>query len=212
MKLAEFNRLAGAAGQYRCSVITIHGVLTRGEWQKWVATPLADAGIRSIAVDIGWQFVRAILWPERTADAVVPRVISAWQEHDARGHRPIHAIAHSFGTLVLARALMRNPAMRLKRAILCGCILRPDFPWPKLAKRHQVEEVLNEMSMEDRAVRSAHALLCRWTGRAGVDGFEESDGVTVRNVEYEWLCHSDTTTRIHAEKKWIPYLLTGSIE
>src|SRR5690242_6184044 len=104
MNLAEFNRLAGPDGQYNLAVITIHGMNTRGAWQKWTSTPLQDAGIRVIPVDYGYQLVRSCVFPTRTADQFVERVVNAWTDHDNL-NLPICAVAHSFGTLILGRAL-----------------------------------------------------------------------------------------------------------
>jgi pimeloyl-ACP methyl ester carboxylesterase len=209
MKLAKFNALAGGAGQYNCAVITIHGLRTRGAWQKWVTLPFQDAGIRYSPIDYDHQLVLALLRPTWRADGFIESVVQAWQDHDEAG-LAVTAAGHSFGTLVLGRALQRNPDLRLQRVILAGSILSPAFPWLELARLGQVGQVLNEVSRSDLAARFARFLPSRWTGSSGYAGFTDGSG-TVTNRHYSWIGHSDAVVRLHVEKVWVPFLLHGAL-
>jgi len=211
MKLRRFNELAedrGAPPEFRFALLSIHGVRTTGHWQKYMTVPLQRAGILYEPLDWGYHWLAPLTRPRATAEAQVPAVVAAWKTHDADGLH-VCAAAHSFGTLILGRTLQLNPDVRLRRIVLFGSILRGTFPWGELAKRKQVTQVLNETCPDDRAVKFAHLLPCKWTGRSGCYGFAASK--VVQNRRYDWMGHSDAGHRLHVEKVWIPFLLHGTV-
>lgn len=88
MRLARFNSLAGPQSAfYRHAVISIHGMNTRGAWQKQATLAFQDAGVRYCPVDYGFRIVRPILFPTGTADRFVGQVVDAWTDHDRKGLR-----------------------------------------------------------------------------------------------------------------------------
>jgi hypothetical protein len=211
VKLRTYNTLAGQVGvrpQSNFALLSIHGVRSTGDWQKRMAVSLQYAGILYDPLDWGYARLLPIVRPQSTADAHTTKVVTAWKTHDDAGLHVI-AVAHSFGTLILARSLQLNPEVILPRIVLFGSILSESFPWRDLAARHQVSKLLNETCPDDPAVRFAHLLRCKWTGRAGCFGFS-STGI-VENRVYDWLGHSDAGNLVHVEKVWIPFLLRGVI-
>jgi hypothetical protein len=78
-------------------------------------------------------------------------------------------LAHSLGTLLLGKALLQNPRLRLGRVILTGCILPPDFPWTSLISEGRVNAVLNHRGTRDFWARIARFVIpdSGPTGRQG---------------------------------------------
>jgi pimeloyl-ACP methyl ester carboxylesterase len=58
-------------------------------------------------------------------------------------------LAHSYGTYIAAHAMLKYPQIKFDRMILCGAILRPEFPWDKVAANGQVRAVLNQYGGQD---------------------------------------------------------------
>src|SRR5437870_7021689 len=73
------------------------------------------------------------------------------------GERP-DVIAHSFGTWLLAHAILADKAadpIRVGRVVLTGSIVRPDFNWRSLLDDGRVEAVLCHYGGGDIPVRLA---------------------------------------------------------
>ena len=130
------------------------------------------------------------------------------------GSKP-DVIAHSFGTWLLAQALVsddsKNP-IRVGRVILTGSIIRPDFGWAKLVNEGRVQQVLCHCAGKDIPVRLAHWFI-RGTGPSGVRGFNQPD--SVQHILSPTFGHSDCFTEAHLARvlkdNWAPFL-TNSIK
>ena len=213
MNLKDFNSIAerlGARPEYRGTVITVHGIKTRGAWQKDVTPVFQDAGLRHEPVDYGYALFNVVF--RRLQDTVAKRVVDAVieQERVVPGG-PHGVIAHSFGTLCLGRALRVNPSLRLGRICLFGSILPTNFPWYFMWNQGQFELVMNETCEKDRWPRHARRWL-RWAGAgaSGCVGFNPSL-CPVFECPYDWTEHSSLATRLHCERVWIPFLLEGIV-
>jgi hypothetical protein len=205
MNLREYNELAerlAAPAQYRGAVITVHGMNTRGKWQKDINTALQDAGIRHKPVDYGWRLGSVLR--KKTADRVAADILAAYEDHRRHVDDP-GALGHSFGTLAIGRALQIFPDIRLRRIVLFGSILPCDFPWDQIHANGQIEAVLNEMSASDVWPKVAPYCIPR-SGRSGVDGFTTGAAfITSRN--FEWTGHSGLSYELHCRESWIPFLI-----
>ena len=210
--LNDYNSFAekrGAKAQYRGTVVTVHGMKTRGVWQKDISPVLQDAALRHHPVDYGYLLFGVLL--PRIQDAVANKIVRAIDEQQhAVPSGPHGVIAHSFGTLCLGRALQRNPSLRLGRICLFGAIMPRDFPWQVIKKHAQYESVLNETCGRDPWPRTAAKYLS-WAGAgaSGCDGFLE-EGASVYECPYTWTGHSRLGTKLHCENTWLPFLLDGS--
>ncbi len=142
-------------------------------WSPEVRSATLVSSLAVLPVGIGlaiWEAVRR----RRTGRAVQSQI------EDAFAGRPLHAIAHSFGTLQFRKALRRLPYVTYKRVILCGCVLPRRVRWDKEVWRHSSNEpalwlVRNEIGAKDWIVRlawiAAWLRFVRGTGRAGQSGF-----------------------------------------
>ena len=213
MNLSDYNALAEelrSKPQYRGTVVTVHGMNTRGAWQKRVSSSLQDAALRHEPVDYGHLLVGVLL--PRMQDRVARQIVAAANEQWlAVPDGPHGVIAHSFGTLCLGRALKCNPSLRLSRICLFGAILPTDFPWHAIRNRAQYESVLNESCDRDPWPRCAARYLA-WAGAgaAGCDGFLQR-GASVYECPYDWTGHSQLGTALHCKQTWIPFLLDGAL-
>jgi pimeloyl-ACP methyl ester carboxylesterase len=130
---------------------------------------------------------------------------------------PPHVLAHSFGTVMLGRALRRTTA-HFQNLILVGSALRRDFDWIGLKiGTARVGAILNEVGLTDFV-----AWLAAWgrylvgteLGGAGRWGF-----VIKHESQKAWLDnrisrfgHSDALRlRMHAIVVWLPHLWGVSI-
>ena len=163
-------------------VVTLHGIRTRGEWQKQVTSHLARHGLVPYHLDYGFFGVLAFLAPWTRARRV------RWLRAELRellartGATRVSLIAHSFGTWLALEALeAEQGGLRYDRVVLTGCIVRRDFPWSEVMHRRRwVQAVRNERAAGDWVVRAADAC-ARWlrpvaprAGATGVTGFDDA--------------------------------------
>jgi hypothetical protein len=120
------------------------------------------------------------------------------------GRRDLSIIAHSFGTWMVANAMLKYDTIRVDRLILCGSILPADFQWDVLFDRKQLTLLKHEYGLRDIWARvSRHAV--PGTGNSGAVGFSTTDP-RMRQEEFRLFRHSDFFTRTHMLEKWLPVL------
>ena len=76
MKRRDYNLLASNRQQYRGTVTTIHGINTRGAWQKNVSPHLQDGGLRHLPADYG-SVKAGLLWSRHKAEKVILDAVDA---------------------------------------------------------------------------------------------------------------------------------------
>lgn len=192
-------------------LMSIHGIRTRGAWQKTFAAVVSGIGSQGESFDYGrYGLFKFIVPPfnERMVDKFhdwYVATVKACREVDIKRYdqRP-SAVAHSLGSWILGRALLKYEDVRFDRVILAGSILPRDFDWATVFSRDQVAAVRNECGQKDPWPTWAGRFVAR-TGTAGVKGFEWF-GPNVENVLCEWFGHSDALMRPHIENFWIPFL------
>jgi hypothetical protein len=138
-----------------------------------------------------------------TLHKVRDRIVAAYEEQ-LNYHPNPAAIGHSLGTFAIGSSLQSLPDLVLHRIILYGSILPRRFPWLELAKRKQVEHVLNEAARNDIWPKVAACLRPAW-GRSGCDGFLNGGEVVIQR-EYLLTGHSGLQYRLHYKRIWIPFL------
>jgi hypothetical protein len=185
-------------------VLSIHGIQTRGAWQKSLNEYLEVSKFRHKPLDYGFFSVLKLLWP-----AARKKQVQWFRDEYINRTRdeiePPSAVAHSLGTYLLTEALRRYPEIRFDRVILCGSIVRPDFPWSTIVKQDRVRQVLN-----DRARRDVWARVAIWfiedAGQSGTLGFTDSaDGKVVERTHSQWR-HSDFFSESNYRETWVPFL------
>jgi len=202
--LREHNQISeelGYRGAYRGAVVTVHGMTTRGVWQKELTPCLQDAGFRHVAVDLGFVMLGALR--RKTQYRIAEKLLAGYEEQLKHYTHP-GAIAHSLGTLGLGTCLRVYPDVCFRRIIVFGSILPCNFDWRELSMQGQVEKVLNETSNSDPWPYRA-CYFIPGSGTSGRDGFD-SPPELVHNKEYLHTGHSGVEYRLHYERCWIPFL------
>jgi len=91
-------------------------------------------------------------------------------------------VGHSNGTYLLARSLLDCPAVRFRRVVFAGSVVRATYEWEALIERGSVAEVVNYVATNDWVVASVPRALQQFRfpdlGDAGHGGFGDVPGLT----------------------------------
>ncbi|MBW8758428.1 MAG: alpha/beta hydrolase [Burkholderiales bacterium] len=156
-------------------VVTLHGIRTRGQWQKQITPYLARHGLIPYHLDYGFFGLVSFLVPWARARRVQWLRGELRDLMDRTGARRVSLIAHSFGTWLALEVLeAENGNIRFDRVVLTGSIVRRDFPWgATLLRKRWIQALRNERATSDWVVRAAE-LFSRLAGpiaaRAGASG------------------------------------------
>jgi pimeloyl-ACP methyl ester carboxylesterase len=193
-------------------VVTIHGIKTRGVWQKELTPHLAKLGLVPYHIDYGiFGLPRFLLCCTREAQinkvrAELRRLVQA---ADARR---VSLVAHSFGTYIAMEAVRReNGNLRFDRVVLSGSILPVDFDWNKYFAEDWVVAVRNQRATQDWAVSLAKLMSCRpfrWITRlrAGDSGRNSFEAIHAQLVDdFIEGGHSETHNPLQFDK-WARFL------
>ncbi|MBI1382462.1 MAG: hypothetical protein GC161_15395 [Planctomycetaceae bacterium] len=167
----------------RSAYFVLHGIRDHGFWTKRVAREikvaarargeLVAAATPSYGYFSAWDFVRPF-GRERATRWFMEKYA------DLKSHNPdadITFVGHSNGTYIAARALELCPAIRFRRMLLAGSVVRRSFPWSR--HRSQAPDVLNFVATRDVVVAFLPAVFERLrlpsldVGGGGVWGFDE---------------------------------------
>jgi pimeloyl-ACP methyl ester carboxylesterase len=189
----------------RTIVMSLHGIRTRGDWQKHLSPALAaedfipkplDYGFfRAIQLVIPFMRDRKIKWllEEYT------HVMNEWGPH------PPSIIAHSFGTYLVARTLQKHAEVKFDRVIFCGSIVEREYPWLTIFTRGQVTRVLNDYGGKDFWAKAAEWVV-NDAGPSGAKGFKDTAGGRVVERFRPEFSHSDFFYTLNYANVWIPFL------
>jgi pimeloyl-ACP methyl ester carboxylesterase len=192
-------------------VVSIHGIRTRGEWQKKFDGVISSLRCQTGAFDYGSYSTLRFLNPRSNAKLVdkfyewIFSIIKSCRRVDLETYdkRP-SVVAHSLGTWIVGNAMLKHDDLRFDKLIFAGSILPRDFDWATLFMRDQVSFVHNEVGGQDPWPWWASHLV-PGTGTSGSKGFE-SFSTVVHNVDKNLFRHSDSTVQAHIENNWIPVL------
>jgi hypothetical protein len=230
-----YNR-AGIERRHVAWMLALHGMNTLAPWQESFNWLVSTSYGRMVPVRIyKYGKIRpGVLWRRRHRTLMERLAANIRRSVDEVARivddpRP-DVIAHSFGTLLLGKALHRDRTLRVGRIITLGCILRPDFDWATLVDRGQIEAVLNNYGTHDSWAQRAHATIpdAGPAGRRGFDyyaekwsdGLRESDDRVVFNVPATGFTHSQffdnrgdspTTLERQFTELWQPFLTTREV-
>jgi formylglycine-generating enzyme required for sulfatase activity/pimeloyl-ACP methyl ester carboxylesterase len=185
-------------------VITMHGIKTRGTWQKDLASELSDAGFPNRAIDYdNFRALQLIYPPSRRKKIEWFREMYA-QICRERGIERPSVVAHSFGTYLVARAIQIY-GLKFDRVIFCGSIVRRDFPWTEVFKKGHVRAVLNDFGGLD-----VWAWVVKYfvsdADQSGRYGFKDTAGGDMVQVYRPEFRHGDFFTQLNYDRNWIPFL------
>lgn len=182
------------------SVISLHGIRTRGVWQRTAATMLARAGLIPHSLDYGWYRAIELLLPWRR-EAILKWFVAQYERICAedKTDRP-SIICHSFGSWILAAAIARFPYVMFDKVILCGSIVDENYDWETPLATGQVRLVRNDFGMLDPFPRIAKMFVAN-AGNSGTRGFVKST-VGLTQMRFPRYRHSDFFERNHMQS-WV---------
>jgi pimeloyl-ACP methyl ester carboxylesterase len=186
-------------------VISLHGIRTRGIWQKELAPELALGGFVPYALDYGSFGALQLVRPS-SLDKKVRWLLGEYDRIRAitRCERP-SVIAHSFGTLQVAHLLQKYSEVIFDKVILTAGIVPIDFPWSNLLGKQRVLWVMNEYGGKDIWPKLA-GLVVPNAGRCGAAPFSSTHRA-LHQLEHPFHRHSDYFSHGHFRYRWLPTLL-----
>jgi len=185
-------------------VVSLHGIRTRGVWQKDLVPVLANNGFTPHPLDYGNFPATFLLFPPFRSKKVewllreCERIMNA--EHVSR----ISIIAHSFGSFMVAEMLSKYHAIKVDKVIFAGSIVKKDFDIAGILNRGQINLVENNYGENDIWPKVAKKIVMG-AGDAGARGFNDSHPLLIQK-EFKKHGHSEYFHYSHFTKHWIPTL------
>jgi hypothetical protein len=185
-------------------VISLHGIRTRGLWQKDLSPLLSEQGWIYYPLDYGW------FW-------LVPFIVGIFRKRKIEWFRERYQeirnrypevvpsiIAHSFGSWIVCKAILKYQHLRFDKVILAGSVMPDDFDWRTVYQRSQVTTVRNDRGQKDIWARFSKFIA--WgTGSSGFEGFSQNEACVIERT-YPEYGHSSVFGHDHYLGEWIPFL------
>lgn len=196
-------------------VLVVYGIRDVGKWQQKVGKMIDGvAGLKSVRVQFGYY--DALSFVSIFGNSKRPYQVLLRAYTDARDRYPnakISVIAHSFGTWLVGQLIEKHPGLKLHRIILCGSVMREDYPWSDYADKVGVGvpetqmAILNECGDADIWPAVAKAASSRY-GSVGRYGFNNDVHVVSR-----WFTggHGCFFSIEHMRSNWLPFLQHGIV-
>lgn len=200
--------LPSLQGTHSQLVITLHGIRTRGAWQKDLDTELGKAQLIPKALDYGFFRATKLLIPALRRKQIDWFLEQYTHTRAENGDVRPSVVAHSFGTFLVASAMELYPEVEFDHVIFCGSIVRREFDWSTYLASGKVRRLLNDCGERDRWVRLA-AWVIREAGPSGAIGFEDKPKGQVVERRHSQFSHSDFFYRLNFQKNWVPFLKGG---
>lgn len=110
-------------------VISLHGIKTRGVWQKDLVPVFARGGFIPYVLGYG-HFSAMQLMRGKNLDQKVDWLLTEYDRIRAEtGCKRPSVIAHSFGTLQIACMLEKYDSVKFDKVILAAIIVSSDYRW-----------------------------------------------------------------------------------
>lgn len=194
-------------------VMSVHGIRTRGAWQKTLADILSAHQFPVKSIDYGYYRIDQMIRPwlnEGLLDRFLAEYQAVLDKYQtvidlANPQKRPSVIAHSMGTYVVGYAMQKYDEIKFDKIIMCGGILPVDFDWDTLFDHDQVNIVRNEYGLRDTPSRFAASAIRR-AGPSGRYGFSYLSN-RLDEEQYLRYRHSDFFSVTHIEKSWLPFLM-----
>jgi pimeloyl-ACP methyl ester carboxylesterase len=189
-------------------IALIHGIRTNATWQEQVKD-LLDKHDETETYPIGYGYLDVIrfLCPRIAGKKPIERVLQ-----ELRGIRMKHrndkicVIAHSFGTYIISKILLKHPDVQVDRLLLCGSVVPENYRWDNIAS-FPSDGVVNDCGSKDIWPILAKCVSLEY-GASGTFGFKTFK-VTDRYHNFE---HSDFFEKKFITRFWVPFVLEAKIE
>lgn len=188
-------------------VITLHGIRTRGEWQKRIAPLIARYGMIPVLLDYGYFNLLQFLNPWSRDKRVrwlrdeVARVRSDFPDS------PVSVVAHSLGTYLVARLIEEEPNFNFATLIFSGCIVDAEHKWAAHLDNNRIGHLANYVAHQDIWPKLARQVIRGpRAGVAGVTGFSDKHYSLYQHAHPSYG-HSDYFSPNTFEAMWLPKLV-----
>ena len=166
-------------------IYSIHGIMSYGGWQDSLDEYLISqkVGYKHIKFKYNFfPFVSFLIPPLRRLE--VKSFIKELQGlADQNREVEVNIIAHSFGTYVLAKSLLKIPLIsspNIIRIILCGSVLKPRFEFRSIINKFGIIGILNDCAVSDKALIGSQ-VCALGLGMGGRVGFKNTYSDLLRN-------------------------------
>jgi hypothetical protein len=193
-------------------VMTVHGIRTRGAWQKKFSTALDEYPLEDgqnficKALDNAALSLWSLILPSLRSREV-NRFLEEYTRVREQYRELPSVVAHSFGMYIVAKAMQKYPEVCFDRIIFCGSILPTDFPWSQLDER-RFARMLHDYGLLDIWVKLVEWIVSDM-GKSGTRGFEDKAGGRIVERAHPLFRHSDYFYKANFSNNWIPFLLGG---
>lgn len=186
-------------------VISLHGVNTRGGWQKELSSQISNQGWVYYPLDFGHFFISQLVSLKSFREKKIKWLRNELSRisEETNGATP-SIVVHSFGSYLLSEILKRHTEFKFDRIILTGSIIKKDFDWDQVFKNQNAQKTLNLIAKKDLPSKAAQFLV--WgAGNSGVDHFDKEHSLLEKH-EYEHYTHSETHHKSIYAGRIIPFL------
>ncbi|WP_226603021.1 DUF6932 family protein [Bacillus cereus] len=209
IKLAYINRHVRVLKEPKGIIVTIHGLLSSGVWNREIAP---------IVSNDGWIFAPYFyeentpmsLLDKKQKDKAIDNFRSWIFDLSKKYEKDISVIAHSFGTYILTSYLEKfaDPPVKFDVIILTGSIINEKFDWEKHRGKN-VGKVLNEIAPNDNWVSKMGIGNLVFNdplfGTSGKIGFSNQSSILEQSSN-EIFDHNNVIKKDVIEYKWLPFL------
>ena len=185
-------------------VVSLHGIRTRGLWQKDLSPLLSEQGWIYYPLDYGWFSVLFFI-PSVPRKRKIEWFRERYREIRNRYPDVIPSIiAHSLGSWIVCKAIFKYENLRFDKVILAGSIVPDNFDWKTVYERNQVTAVRNDCGKKD--IWARFSKFFAWgTGRSGFRGFSQKGDYVIEHL-YSEYGHSSAFGYDHYLGEWVPFL------
>lgn len=196
-------------------IVSIHGLLSRAEWNKEIA-PIASSEGWIVAPFIYDTNKPDLLFVNGKRNKVVDDFREWIYDLSKKYEHNISIIAHSFGTYIIGAYLegfeeKEFPPVSFDSIVLTGSILNSNFDWEKHRGR-SVGRIYNNIAPNDEFVKympkndwKKRIGMSPLFGQAGVDGFNQVTDMVTQSTN-PIFSHTNTIRRDIIESKWMPFI------
>lgn len=196
-------------------VITIHGIRRQNRFNESLSSlkSVTENNIEIIPFDFGYFKLIKFLCPW-TREAVVDEFCQFYSNLFINDDTPPSAIAHSFGTYVIYRAMERQKHIKFTTIILCGSILNSKTDFRSIINNNQFKNIYNDHGRKEWFLKVTRLCINKYCGNAGKVGFKDipknHQARIINRVNY--FSHSDYFLDINMDKEWIATLLQNKVK
>ncbi|AZZ46495.1 hypothetical protein C1896_17185 [Pseudomonadaceae bacterium SI-3] len=192
-------------------LITVHGIRTYGKWQDDLKSAVNSYSRSFDYIDLKYGFFDLISFTipslrERKARRISSRLKDIIESNQ---NKEIHIICHSFGSIILSKAMHKYSGKRIKNIILCGSPIPHSKNIDHIVAK--AELTINECGTRDIILVLARTFLLG-LGDAGRVGFtrEHSSSFINRYFVGGHSLYFENMINPFWIKHWIPILTVNS--